>query len=213
MLVAVGGHSRNIGKTSVVAGLIRALPQWNWTAMKITQFGHGVCAVSGKGCDCCLAAEHGYAISEEPAPSRSDSGRFLSAGARSSYWVRTAMGQLGCALPAIRKVLASSQNLIVESNSIAQFLAPDDLYLVVLDGAQPDFKASSLRFLERANACVVVDRGAREPLWTGVSRELWESKPRFGVSPPQYMTAALSTFVDERLAEAAACACSGSAVP
>jgi hypothetical protein len=213
MLVAVGGHSRNIGKTSVVAGLIRALPQWNWTAMKITQFGHGVCSVSGKGCDCCLQTEHAYAITEEAAPGPSDTGRFLAAGARSSYWVRTAMGQLGCALPAIRKVLASSQNLIVESNSIAQFLAPEDLYLVVLDGAQPDFKASSLRFLERANACVVVDRGAREPLWTGVSRELWESKPRFGVSPPQYMTAALSTFVDERLAEAAACACSGSAAP
>jgi hypothetical protein len=135
MLVAVGGHSRNIGKTSVVAGLIRALPQWNWTAMKITQFGHGVCAMSGKGCDCCLAAEHAYAISEEAAPGHSDTGRFLAAGARSSYWVRTAMGQLGCALPAIRKVLASSENLIVESNSIAQFLAPDDLYLVVLDGA------------------------------------------------------------------------------
>jgi hypothetical protein len=206
MLVAVGGHSRNIGKTSVVAGLIRALPQWNWTAMKITQFGHGVCSKSGRGCDCCLtpenAPEHAYAIAAEPAPSRSDTGRFLAAGARSSYWVRTAMGQLACALPAIRKVLASSENLIVESNSIAQFLAPDDLYLVVLDGAQPDFKASSLRFLERADACVVIDRGAREPQWTGVSSKLWKNKPRFGVSPPQYVTAALSTFVDERLAGA-----------
>jgi hypothetical protein len=213
MLVAVGGHSRNIGKTSVVAGLIRALPQWNWTAMKITQFGHGVCSISGKGCDCCLQPEHAYAVSQEPAPSHSDTGRFLAAGARSSYWVRTAMGQLSCALPAIRKVLASSENLIVESNSIAQFLAPDDLYLVVLDGAQPDFKASSLRFLERADACVVIDRGAWEPQWTGVSRELWENKPRFGVSPPQYMTAALSMFVDERLTDAAACARNGSAAP
>jgi hypothetical protein len=202
MLVAVGGHSRNIGKTSVVAGLIRALPQWNWTAMKITQFGHGVCSVSGKGCDCCLQTEHAYAITEEAAPGPSDTGRFLAAGARSSYWVRTAMGQLGCALPAIRKVLASSENLIVESNSIAQFLAPDDLYLVVLDGAQPDFKASSLRFLERANACVVVDRGARKPLWAGVSRELWENKTRFRVKPPQYTTAALSKFVDECVAGA-----------
>jgi hypothetical protein len=213
MLVAVGGHSRNIGKTSVVAGLIRALPQWNWTAMKITQFGHGVCSVSGKGCDCCLQPEHAYAIAEETAPGHSDSGRFLSAGARSSYWVRTAMGQLSCALPAIRKVLASSENLIVESNSIAQFLAPGDLYLVVLDGAQPDFKASSLRFLERADACVVVDRGAREPLWTGVSAELWENKPRFRVRPPQYITAGLSSFVDDRLTLAAARAGNGSAVP
>ena len=211
MLVAVGGHSRNIGKTSVVAGLIRALPQWNWTAMKITQFGHGVCSISGKGCACCLQPEHAYAISEELAPGPTDSGRFLAAGARSSYWVRTAMGQLAGALPAIRKVAAASENVIMESNSIVPYLAPCDLYLVLLDGAQPDFKASSLRFLDRADACVVVDRGAREPQWTGVSRELWASKPQFAVSPPQYMTAALSTFVDERLA--AACAGSASAAP
>ena len=42
MLIVVGGHTRNIGKTSVVAGLIQALPQFDWTAMKITQFGHGI---------------------------------------------------------------------------------------------------------------------------------------------------------------------------
>jgi hypothetical protein len=35
--VVVGGHSRNIGKTSVMAGLIRALPEYHWTAFKITQ--------------------------------------------------------------------------------------------------------------------------------------------------------------------------------
>src|SRR5579863_1384872 len=104
MVVAVGGHSRNIGKTSLVAGLIRALPQWNWTAMKITQFGHGVCSVSGKSCDCHVAPECAYAMSEDLKPNQTDTGRFLGAGAQSSYWVRTAMGQLSGALPAIRKV-------------------------------------------------------------------------------------------------------------
>ena len=44
MLVAVGGHTRDIGKTSVVSGLICALPQFPWTAVKITQYGHGVCS-------------------------------------------------------------------------------------------------------------------------------------------------------------------------
>ena len=34
MLVVVGGHSRNIGKTSVVAGIIRKLHHWKWTAVK-----------------------------------------------------------------------------------------------------------------------------------------------------------------------------------
>ena len=31
-IVVVGGHTRNIGKTSVMAGLIRALPEMRWTA-------------------------------------------------------------------------------------------------------------------------------------------------------------------------------------
>ena len=199
MLVVVGGHSRGIGKTSVVAGLIQASPQWNWTAMKITQFGHGVCSVSGEGCDCCLAPEHSYAITEEREAGPSDTGRFLAAGARKAYWVRTAAGQLERALPAIREVLAASGNVIMESNSILEFLAPS-LYLAVLDFEQADFKPSSLRFLGRADACVVIDRQIGEPRWKGVNRRSWESKPQFRVRPPQYVTAALAAFVNGRLA-------------
>ena len=198
MLIVVGGHSRNIGKTSVVAGIIRALPQFDWTAMKITQFGHGICSASGTSCDCCLASEHPYAIAEERHPGHSDTGRFLAAGARRSYWVRTAAGQLANALPAVHEVYAASRNLIVESNSIVEFVTPD-LYLVVLDFAQRDFKVSSRRFLARADACVVIERDLRQPLWNEVARESWEGKPCFPVRPPQYVTAALAAFVNERL--------------
>jgi hypothetical protein len=202
MLIVVGGHSRNIGKTSVVAGIIQALPQFDWTAMKITQFGHGICSASGKDCDCCLASEHPYAIAQERHPGHSDTGRFLAAGARRSFWVRTATGQLANALPAVREVCAASRNLIVESNSIVEFLTPD-LYLVVLDFAQGDFKASSRRFLGRADACVVIERGIErgipEALWNGVPRDSWEGKPRFAVRPPQYVTPALAAFVNGRV--------------
>jgi hypothetical protein len=206
MLIVIGGHSRNIGKTSVVAGLIQALPQRDWTAMKITQFGHGICSASpgcGTDCDCCLPSGHPYAIAQERQPSQTDSGRFLAAGARRSYWVRTATGQLANAVPAVREIRDTSRNLIVESNSIVEFLAPD-LYLVVLDFAQADFKASSRRFLTRADACVTIERDTCEPLWTVVARGSWEGKPRFPVRPPQYVTAELAAFVDERLAAAGA---------
>src|SRR5207245_2118841 len=93
-LVVVGGHSRNIGKTSVAAGLIAALPHYNWTAMKITQHGHGICSAAGEPCGCAVEYDHPYAISEESAPGASDSARFLAAGARRSFWLRTAVGQL-----------------------------------------------------------------------------------------------------------------------
>jgi hypothetical protein len=198
MLIVVGGHSRNIGKTSVVAGLIQALPECEWTAMKITQFGHGVCSVSGTSCDCCLVPECPYAIAEESHPNESDTGRFLAAGARRSYWVRTAMGQLANAVPAVREVHSASRNLIVESNSIVEFLTPD-LYLVVLDFAQSDFKASSRRFLSRADACIVIERDIREPIWNGLALESWGAKARFPVRPPQYVTPALAAFVKGRL--------------
>ena len=36
MIVAVGGHSRNVGKTSVAAGLIYAFRKYSWTAIKIS---------------------------------------------------------------------------------------------------------------------------------------------------------------------------------
>lgn len=209
MLIAVGGHSRNIGKTSVVAGLIEALPQWDWTAVKITQFGHGICSASGSVCDCCLGADHPYAIAQERHPGPSDSGRFLAAGARRSYWVRTAAGQLSNALPAVRELCAGSGNVIVESNSLVEYMKPD-LYLVVLDFAQPDFKASTRRFLDQADACVVIARGAEEPRWPDIPHDSWEGKPRFAARPPQYVTAALAAFVNGRLLAGAALAAGAS---
>src|SRR4029077_19447425 len=62
--VVIGGHSRSVGKTSVVAGLISALREFHWTAVKITQYGHGVCSANGEPCDC-ATADHSWAISEE----------------------------------------------------------------------------------------------------------------------------------------------------
>jgi hypothetical protein len=104
-------------------------------------------------------------------------------------------------LLAVGEIRVASRNLIVESNSIVEFVKPD-LYLVVLDFAQADFKASSRRFLSRADACVVVENGVDQPHWSGVAQGDWYGKPRFPVRPPQYVTAALAAFVDERLAAA-----------
>src|SRR5665213_1879106 len=150
-IVVVGGQTRNIGKTSVVAGLIAALPELRWTAFKITQFGHGICSANGKPCDC-ETGPHTIAISEERDPTTgTDSARFLAAGAVHSFWVRTRQGQLADAMPHIRKKLALATNAIIESNSILGFLKPD-LYLTVLDSAIRDFKSSAELFLEHADA-------------------------------------------------------------
>jgi hypothetical protein len=87
--IVIGGHSRNVGKTSVVAGLIAALPEFQWTALKITQYGHGICSANGQPCDC-ATNDHSWAISEEKnRDGDSDTARFLAAGAAKVWWVRT----------------------------------------------------------------------------------------------------------------------------
>ncbi|MGH9492958.1 MAG: hypothetical protein ACRD2K_05615, partial [Terriglobales bacterium] len=127
-LVIIGGHSRNVGKTSVVAGLIAALRERDWTAVKITQYGHGICSVNGESCGCAVD-EHTWAITEErDAAGRSDTSRFLAAGARRALWVRTKQGRLAEAMPDLRREIAGAHNVIVESNSVMKFLRPD-LYL------------------------------------------------------------------------------------
>ncbi|HEY1239844.1 MAG TPA: hypothetical protein VGF16_04765 [Bryobacteraceae bacterium] len=201
MLVVVGGHSRNIGKTSVVAGLIRQLRDQKWTAVKITQFGHGVCSHRGEACGCETEPEHPFALSEEYEPSRTDSGRFLAAGAERSFWLRTPMGELARAKTALGKITRSGRNVIIESNSVLELVEPD-LFLMVLDFACQDFKPSSLRFMDRADAFVVIDRGINVPMWEDIAKGLWDDKPRFAVKPPVYVTAAVSGFVRSRLSAA-----------
>jgi hypothetical protein len=202
MLVVVGGHSRDIGKTSAVAGLIRRLRHRKWTAVKITQYGDGVCSRHGEACGCEAGGDHPYALSEEYEPGRTDTGRFLAAGAERSFWLRTPSGQLACAADVLRKILASSQNVIVESNSLLEVAQPD-VFLMLLDFACRDFKPSSLRFLDRADAYLIVDHGINTPLWDGVAAGLWDHKPRFPVKPPGYVTAAVCDFVNSRLLSAA----------
>ena len=198
-IVVVGGHSRSVGKTSVVAAIIARLPQMHWTAFKITQFGHGFCTADGEPCDC-QTDEHTVAVSEERnATSGTDSARYLAAGAVRSFWVRTRIGNLAAAMPRLRKELAVAENAIIESNSILGFLRPD-LYLSVLDNATADFKDSARLFLDRADALLIHAAAEKlAPQWRGVSAKLIEGTPRFPIAPPEYMTDAVIAFVQDRL--------------
>ena len=197
MLVVVGGHSRNIGKTSVVAGIIRRLRERRWTAVKITQYGHGVCSRTDGPCGCEAEPDHPFALTEEYEPSDADSGRFLAAGAARSFWLRTPGGELARAAATLRKILGSGENTIVESNSVLELVQPD-LFLMLLDFSCQDFKPSSLRFLDRADAFVVIDRGINAPLWADVARGIWDQKPQFLVKPPRYVTRAVAEFVNSK---------------
>lgn len=201
-VIVIGGHSRSLGKTSVAAGLIAALPELHWTALKITQYGHGVCSANGTPCDC-STDDHTLAVSEENDRSgESDTSRFLVAGADHSWWVRTQQGHLAEAMPRIRKILASTKNVIIESNSIVQFIKPD-LYITVLDPATADFKISAQIFLDRADAVLLhATDNSKTPAWRNISLKSALNRPVFQIQPPIYITPEVVEFVRQKLTPA-----------
>ena len=187
-VIVIGGHTRSIGKTQLVCDVIAAFPQAHWIAGKITQYGHGVCAQNGDNCDC-APTEHVCAFNwETRSDSGTDSARFLAAGARQSFWLRTKQGFLAEGLPLLRTSLQETlsrangepQPIIVESNSLLQFLKPS-LYFAVIDPAKEDFKDSARAALDRADALVL--RGApgalpvATPAWTKLPARLLKEKP------------------------------------
>jgi len=189
MLVVVGGHSRKIGKSSVVTGLIRALPEGDWVALKITQHGHR--GTEGRS----------LGLVEEAGLSKGDSGRYLRAGAVRSFFLATEAGSLKEAIPAVREAIGSGRNAIVESNSLLEFL-PADLILFVLDFSVEEFKEASRQCAGSADAFVVVNQGGATPAWAGEAARWLAGRPSFRANPPEYVTDELAAFVRKRLAAA-----------
>lgn len=191
-VVVVGGHTRSIGKTQLVCDIIRAFPQTEWIAGKITQYGHGICARNGENCDC-APTEHVSALDwETPANSGTDSARFLQAGARRSFWLRTKQGYLAEGLPLLREALKQVASvprpetkdpavptLIMESNSLMQFVKPS-LYFAVIDPLKEDFKESAQMALDRSQALVLrgkVDDAPPTALWMKLPAQLMRERP------------------------------------
>jgi hypothetical protein len=200
-IIVIGGHSRSVGKTSVVAGLIAALPEFHWTALKITQYGHGICSADGQACDC-ATGDHSWAITEERnRAGDSDTSRFLAAGAARVWWVRTEQGRLAEAMPVVREKLAHAENVILESNSILKFVRPD-VYLTVLDPSTGDFKVSAREFLDRATAVILHEADNGRPAWKDVSLKPVVDKPIFHITPPPYVTPEIVAFVREHMVQA-----------
>ena len=156
-----------------------------------------VCSADGKDCGC-ETADHTVAVSEERAANRTDSGRYLAAGAVRSLWVRTRQGQLADAMPRVRKEIAAGGNVIVESNSVLRFLRPD-VFISVLDAGVADFKASAKRYLDRADAVVVTGGELDEAAWEGVSIKLVAGARRFSGAEGYYCSGELVEFVRQRL--------------
>jgi hypothetical protein len=208
-VIVVGGHTRSIGKTQLVCDIISAFPKADWIAGKITQYGHGVCAENGKNCDC-APDEHICAIEWEALPqSGTDSARFLAAGAKRSFWLRTKQGFLAEGLPLMRDALRralpetdeDSPPLILESNSLLQFLKPS-LYFAVIDPAREDFKDSARVALDRADALVLrgsMEAPAAAPSWIKLPANLLRTKPSVSQREGEPLPEPLQVLIERAL--------------
>lgn len=195
--VVVGGHSRNIGKTSVMVGLLQGRKSLPGTAVKVTQHSRQVSFPEGS--PNCPAAERDFILTEEQNPhGRGDTSRFLAAGVRRSLWLRVRRGPLAEAFPALVKALGTDEFVMIESNCVLTNLRPI-VYVEALDRRKRDFKSSARQFLARADALVSVESRFGNRRWPGLNLRGLQEKPAFPVSRRDYFNPGLCRFVRQKL--------------
>ncbi len=137
-IIVVGGSGRGAGKTALVCGLIRALPETHWTAVKITSHSYGQPAPLWE---------------ETEAGQETDTARYLAAGASRALLVTADDEALG---PIVQRILADCPppaGAIFESNSVLRCLRPD-VCLCAASSPWAGLKPSYDLVLERVDATV-----------------------------------------------------------
>jgi hypothetical protein len=114
-IIVVGGGGRGAGKTALICGLIRALPECQWTAVKITTHAHGL-------------SEPIY--EETAAGERTDTARYLVAGAKRALLVTVDEGGVASLVRRLLDEQEPGVQLIIESNSVLNHLRPDLCFAV-----------------------------------------------------------------------------------
>lgn len=159
-LIVVGGQCSKVGKTSLVEDLLRSFPELDWTAVKITPHAESGCPVNGEKCGC-APAQHTFVIRTEKVRGRkTDTSRFLAAGAKRAIWVQTKSGRLRDALAPLASRMGGAKNVIIESNAIGKHWRPD-LFFLVLDPNLTDFKRSAQSVVRFTDAFVI--RSPQDP--------------------------------------------------
>ena len=136
--IVVGGSAKGVGKTSLVCGLIAAMREQSWTAVKITSHAH----------------EGRNSIFEEKGAStdrRGDTFRYLKAGAARSFLMTADDGNSPVGL--ISTGLEAAQDILIETTRFAGDFEPD-ICIGVLGDANAPVKESFKLFLLRADALV-----------------------------------------------------------
>ncbi len=153
-IIAVGGFSSNVGKTTLMCDLLRAFP--GWEAIKTTRGHYRSCGKDPHAC--CVS----HLLSDEPvlrsgreetyAPGK-DTGRYWEAGASNVHWLIAAENQIESGIKlALERVHADG--VFVEGNSFTEFVKVDAL-IMTLRESDTRIKRSAKRALEKTSALYV----------------------------------------------------------
>ena len=155
-IVAVGGFTSEVGKTTLMCDLLRAFP--GWEAIKTTRGHYRSC---GKEPDTCCVS---HLLTNEPvirsgreetyAPGK-DTGRYWDAGASKVHWVIVTDEQVE---RGIKSALArvSAPGVFVEGNSFTEFVDVDFMLMVARAGGGK-IKSTARRALSKASAVFLSD--------------------------------------------------------
>lgn len=134
IIIAIGGLTSEVGKTTLLCELLRAFP--GWEAIKTTRGHYRSCGKDPHAC--CVS----HLLEDKPVirsgrkltyTSGKDTGRYWDAGAANVHWVIATDGQVE---EGIRNALdrVAANGVFIEGNSFTKYISPD--YFVMV--ARPD---------------------------------------------------------------------------
>jgi hypothetical protein len=184
-VIVVGGSGRGVGKTSLVCGLIAALPEMAFAAVKITSHDHGRPEPVWED------------FASAGAGTGKDTARYLGAGARRALLVAASENSLTVQIGEVWAKLGPRANVIFESNRVVEFLQPDICLGVMgtgIAGGESPVKPSFLPFLRCADALVV-----RSSAEDSVKAEQDAATPLFRLADLERISPAMLAWVRSAL--------------
>ena len=143
-IIVIAGQCSGVGKTDLGADIIRAFPERDWLALKITRH-HTDRIADGAG----------YAFhAESEREGKSDTSRYLAAGANRSFLVEIRAGHFAEGMREVNLLATGAETVLIEGNSAPGYLRPA-LALLVLDPRRRDFKLSAREALGKIDAVIL----------------------------------------------------------
>lgn len=155
-IVAVGGFSSDVGKTTLVCRILESLPASE--AIKTTRGHYRSCGKDPHAC--CVS----HLLGDEPVirsgreetyEAGKDTGRYWDAGATNVHWIIATDSQVEQGInKALKRVQA--ERVIIEGNSFTEFVDVD-YFVMVASSTDLKVKASAKRALTKASALYLSD--------------------------------------------------------